>query len=220
MAYKVSYKVVSEQGEQLKKTAKDMDGYVNQLNQIISKLGSDELLQSVRTDLGKFKQQLEEEKTILNLAGQVIADVVQSYTGAEKKNVQKVDRTKAHNRDFYKRPVTVASAGGGGATASATASAAATVNVNVTTGGGTSAPVSGFSGFGGGAAGASMNAAHIGGAGAAAAAKAVFDKAADAPDVVKGIGAAVAGVAVAGASIGALVAADKKSEEDAEGASV
>ena len=109
---------------ELKKIAKDMDNYINQLGQIVSKLGNDELLQSVRTDLNKFKQQLEEEKTILNLAGQVITDVVQAYTGTEKKNVQKVDRAKAHNRDFYKRPVTVASAGGGAAAAASAGTSA------------------------------------------------------------------------------------------------
>ena len=135
MAYKVSYKVVSEQGEQLKNIAKDMDTYVTRVNQIVSKLGNDELLQSVRNDLNKFKQQLEEEKTILNLAGQVITDVVQSYTGVEKKSVGKVDKAKAHNRDFYKRPVAVASAGGvsaaagGGAGGAAAAYASSTVNV-------------------------------------------------------------------------------------------
>ncbi len=129
MAYKVSYKVVSEQGEQLKNIAKDMDNYVNQINQIVSKLGNDELLQSVRADLNKFKKQMEEEKTVLNFAGQVLVDVVQSYTSSEKKIVQKVDRVKAHNRDFYKRPVAVASAGAAsGATATATATAHATVN--------------------------------------------------------------------------------------------
>ncbi len=121
MAYKVSYKVVSEQGEQLKKTAKDMDNYINQMNQIISKLGNDELLQSVRSDLKKFVQQLETERTVLNLAGQILSDVVQSYSGTEKKSVAKVDKAKAHNRDFYKRPVAVASAGGGAATATASA---------------------------------------------------------------------------------------------------
>ncbi|WP_026670773.1 hypothetical protein [Butyrivibrio sp. AE3006] len=143
MAYKVSYKVVSEQGEQLKKTAKDFDNYVNQLNQIVSKLGNDELLQSVREDLKKFQKQLEEERTVFNLAGQVISDVIQSYTGAEKKSVQKVDKAKAHSRDFYKRPVVVASAGGGaaagaGAAASASASAGASASVNVSGGGNTS----------------------------------------------------------------------------------
>ena len=136
MAYKVSYKVVSQQGEQLKTIAKEMDNYVNQINQIVSKLGSDELLQSVRSDLNKFKKQLEEEKTILNLAGQVITDVVQGYTGVEKKSVSKVDKAKAHNRDFYKRPVSVASAGGGAATAAAAgagaAASATSVNVSST----------------------------------------------------------------------------------------
>ncbi len=134
MAYKVSYKVVSEQGEQLKNIAKDMDNYCTQISQIVSKLGNDELLQSVRGDLNKFKKQLEEEKTVLNLAGQILQDVVQSYSGTEKKNVQKVDKAKAHNRDFYKRPVSVPSAGGGaaaGATVNMTASAT-TASVNVT----------------------------------------------------------------------------------------
>ena len=131
MAYKVSYKVVSEQGEQLKNIAKEMDNYVNRLNQIVSKLGNDELLQSVRGDLNKFKQQLEEEKTVLNLAGQVITDVVQNYTGVEKKSVGKVDKAKAHNRDFYKRPVAVASAGGGATAAAAGTAFASSSSVNV-----------------------------------------------------------------------------------------
>ena len=143
MAYKVSYKVVSEQGDQLKNIAKEMDDYSSRLNQIISKLGNDELLQSVRNDLNKFKQQLEQEKTVLNLAGQILSDVVQNYTGTEKKSVGKVDKAKSHNRDFYKRPVAVASAGGATATATASvsgaaasgggAAAATAVNVNAVT---------------------------------------------------------------------------------------
>ncbi len=127
MAYKVSYKVVSEQGEQLKKVAKEMDNYVSQLNQIISKLGSDQLLQSVRGDLKKFQQQLETERAVLDMAGGILIEVVHSYSGAEKKSVAKVDKAKAHNRDFYKRPVVVASAGGAaGATAYASGSGGAT----------------------------------------------------------------------------------------------
>ena len=138
MAYKISYKVVSEQGEALKKTAKDMDNYINQLDQITSKLGNDELFQSVREQLKKFRQQLEEERTVLNLAGQVITEVIQSYTGAEKKNVSKVDKAKAHNRDFYKRPVAVASAGGasagavaGGGSVNVAAAASSVTNTTV-----------------------------------------------------------------------------------------
>lgn len=136
MAYKISYKVAAEQAEQLKNIAKDMDNYVNQLNQIVGKLGNDELLQSVRNDLNKFKKQLEEEKTVLNLASSVISDVIQSFSGVEKKSVGKVDKAKAHNRDFYKRPVAVASAGGGAA-----AGAAAASHVSVSTGGGGSSVI-------------------------------------------------------------------------------
>lgn len=136
MAYKISYKVAAEQAEQLKNIAKDMDNYVNQLNQIVGKLGNDELLQSVRNDLNKFKKQLEEEKTVLNLASSVISDVIQSFSGVEKKSVGKVDKAKAHNRDFYKRPVAVASAGGGAAAGAATAS-----HVSVSTGGGGSSVI-------------------------------------------------------------------------------
>ena len=136
MAYKISYKVAAEQAEQLKNIAKDMDNYVNQLNQIVGRLGNDELLQSVRNDLNKFKKQLEEEKTVLNLASSVISDVIQSFSGVEKKSVGKVDKAKAHNRDFYKRPVAVASAGGGAA-----AGAAAASHVSVSTGGGGSSVI-------------------------------------------------------------------------------
>jgi len=133
MAYKVSYKVISEQGEQLKKTAKEIENNINQMNQIISKLGNDQLLQSVRSDLKKFNQQLETEKQVLGIAGQILADVVQSYSSTEKKSVAKVDKAKAHNRDFYKRPVAVASAGGASAVAASgggAASASSSVNVS------------------------------------------------------------------------------------------
>ena len=133
MAYKVSYKVICEQGEQLKKTAKEIENNINQMNQIISKLGNDQLLQSVRSDLKKFNQQLETEKQVLGIAGQILADVVQSYSSTEKKSVAKVDKAKAHNRDFYKRPVVVASAGGASAVAASgggAASASSSVNVS------------------------------------------------------------------------------------------
>ncbi len=210
MAHKVSYKVVSEQGEQLKKTAKDMDNYVTQLNQIVSKLGSDELLQSVRADLNKFKALLEEEKTILNLAGQVITDVVQSYTGTEKKSVSKVDKTKAHNRDFYKRPKTVASAGGGGASSGG----ASSVNINVSESVSYTNTTNVFSDMGSQAAGAAGAAGGMAGA-AASAVGGLGGLAKEAADMVtsKG-GAAAAGIlGVTAAGLAAAAAVDKKNEK-------
>lgn len=79
MAYRISYKVVSEQGNALKQTAKDMDNYITQLNKIVKNLGNDELLKGARDNLKAFEKQLEDEKAFLNLAGQVLVDVVQAY---------------------------------------------------------------------------------------------------------------------------------------------
>jgi len=208
MAYKVSYKVVSEQGEQLKNIAKEMDNYINRLNQIVSKLGNDELLQSVRGDLNKFKQQLEEEKTILNLAGQVITDVVQNYTGVEKKSVGKVDKAKAHNRDFYKRPVAVASAGGGAAAGAASAAGAtftsSSVNVSSVS---SSQTISSTTNVFGGATSGMTGAAASAATAATAAASGMTAKGAS---MVGGIAAAVGSVAAAGGAIAGADLMEKK----------
>ena len=213
MAYKVSYKVVSEQGDQLKNIAKDMDNYVSQMNGIISKLGNDELLQSIRSDLNKFVKQLEEEKTVLNLAGQVITEVVQSYTCAEKKSVQKVDRAKAHNRDFYKRPVSVPSAGGSGGVAAGAAGAATNVNVNAASASFTSfqntTNIFGSSGAGISTAGASFTSGIASAAGRAASPGGSGISGAAAAGI-----AAAAGMAAAGGAAAGAMAAEKKKEDD------
>lgn len=218
MAYKVSYKVVSEQGEQLKNIAKDMDNYANQISQIASKLGNDELLQSVRTDLNKFKQQLEEEKTVLNLAGQVITEVIQSYTGVEKKSVGKVDKAKAHNRDFYKRPVAVASAGGAAGGAAAAGAAATAVNVNSssavqnnvsnTTNVFSGSMGAGSAGLGSGMAG-SVEKMSVGASGMIN--SAVTGSASGGS--LGGIAAAAGGIAIAGAGIAGSEMIDRKNEK-------
>lgn len=228
MAYKISYKVAAEQAEQLKNIAKDMDNYVNQVNQIVGKLGNDELLQSVRNDLNKFKKQLEEEKTILNLASSVISDVIQSFSGVEKKSVGKVDKAKAHNRDFYKRPVAVASAGAG-----AGAGAAAASRVSVSTGGGGGSSViqqqqnishsttnfnfSGTSGSSGvSAATSGVSAATSGASGLG---KNIMDtlSSASGAGVASPAGLAAAGVLAAGSAVaGAAILKDVDKEEDKE----
>ena len=225
MAYKISYKVAAEQAEQLKNIAKDMDNYVNQLNQIVGKLGNDELLQSVRNDLNKFKKQLEEEKTVLNLASSVISDVIQSFSGVEKKSVGKVDKAKAHNRDFYKRPVAVASAGGGAA-----AGAAAASHVSVSTGGGGSSVIqqqnishsttnfnfSGASGSSGVSAAAPGVSAVSGLGGIKDTLSSTVGAGVSAPVGLAAAGALAAGGAVAGAVILNDVSKEEKKEEKEE----
>ena len=225
MAYKISYKVAAEQAEQLKNIAKDIDNYVNQLNQIVGKLGNDELLQSVRNDLNKFKKQLEEEKTVLNLASSVISDVIQSFSGVEKKSVGKVDKAKAHNRDFYKRPVAVASAGGGAA-----AGAAAASHVSVSTGGGGSSVIqqqnishsttnfnfSGASGSSGVSAAAPGVSAVSGLGGIKDTLSSTVGAGVSAPVGLAAAGVLAAGGAVAGAAILNDVSKEEKKEEKEE----
>ena len=208
MAYKVSYKVVTEQGEQLKNIAKEMDNYINRINQIVSKLGSDELLQQVRGDLNKFKQQLEEEKTVLNLAGGVITDVVQNYSGTEKKSVGKVDKAKAHNRDFYKRPVSVASAGGGAAAGAAGAAGATFTSSSVNVGSVTSSQtISNTTNVFGASTGAAAGAASTAATMASSAAKELTGKSGS---MAAGVVAAVGSVAAAGGAIAGADLLEKK----------
>ena len=122
--YKVSYKVLREQGEELKAAAKLMDGYTERVNQIRGKLGSDEMLASVRNNLQKLAVQMGESRAIINMAGGVLTQSVEGYATLENRQVKKVDALKAHNRDFYKNPVVVASAGGAAAGGSAAGTAA------------------------------------------------------------------------------------------------
>lgn len=123
-SYKVSYKVLSQQGETLKALAKEVDGYASRIDNIRSRLGNDNLLASVRQNLQKLSQQLGESRVVLNMAGEVVEQCVQGYNKIEVTVVKQVDSVRAHNRDFYKNPVSVPSAGGG-AVAAAGAGAAA-----------------------------------------------------------------------------------------------
>lgn len=110
--YKVSYKMLAKQGEELKAAAKLVDGYAERVNQIRGKLGEDQMFTQVRNNLQKLGVQLGESRTVLNTAGELLGKTVESYTGTETRQVKKVDNLKAHNRDFYKNPVVVASAAG------------------------------------------------------------------------------------------------------------
>jgi hypothetical protein len=113
--YKVSYKVLRKQGDEIKAVAKLVDGYAERVGQISGKLGSDDMLAEARANLGKLRTQLGESRAVLNTSGDLLIKSVESYGGAEKRQVKKVDGMKAHNRDFYKNPVVVPSAGGGAA---------------------------------------------------------------------------------------------------------
>ncbi|MCR4891038.1 MAG: hypothetical protein K5989_02460 [Lachnospiraceae bacterium] len=123
--YKVSYKVLSQQGDALKAMAKGIDSYITELEQIKGALGSDSMLQDARAGLAKVAGQFEGLRTAMSLAGEALAEGIGKYTNTEQKNIKRSGETKAHKRDFYKQPVTIASAGGGAAVAGAVGSGAA-----------------------------------------------------------------------------------------------
>ncbi len=101
-SYKVSYKILRQQGEDMKAVAKLIDGYDQRVAQVSGKLGEGDLLAQVRTNLGKLREQLTESRTVINTAGEFLTKTVDSYTGVELRQVKKADSTRAHNRDFYK----------------------------------------------------------------------------------------------------------------------
>ena len=111
--YKVSYEVLRQQGDKMKEIAKLIDGYTERVSQISSKLGNDEMLAEVRKNLQKLNTQFGESRVVLNTSGELLIKSVESYLGVETRQVKKVDGTRAHNRDFYKNPIVVASAGAG-----------------------------------------------------------------------------------------------------------
>ncbi|MFT3985539.1 MAG: hypothetical protein QM697_16670 [Lachnospiraceae bacterium] len=131
--YKVSYKMLAKQGEELKAAAKLIDDYAERVNQVKGKLGQDQMLAEVRNNLQKLNTQLGESRMVINTAGELLSKTVETYTGTETRQVKKVDNLKAHNRDFYKNPVTVASAGGTAAgAAGAVSSGQTSTTVNYT----------------------------------------------------------------------------------------
>lgn len=139
-SYKVSYKMLSQQGEEMKTVAKLIDGYAEQVNQVAGKLSEGDMMSEARTNLQKLREQLIESKVVLNTAGEFLTKSVDNYTGVELRQVKKVDGMRAHNRDFYKNPVVVASAGGaasgavlGVGTASSSPAAASTLTASAST---------------------------------------------------------------------------------------
>lgn len=114
-AYKVSYKILAEQGSVLKAVSKEVSAYVDRLNTVKGKLGDDQLLGEIRQNLGKLAQDLSESQAFLTMAGELLVQSVDGYSTVETNVVKKTGETRASKRDFYKNPV---SAGGSGGIAS------------------------------------------------------------------------------------------------------
>ncbi len=115
--YKVSYKLLGQQAEELKKISTSLLSYSDTLKGIAPKLGEGEMLLQVRNNLNKMSEQLNERSMIISVAGETLQAAIEEYSGVEIKSVKNTEGIKACNRDFYKNPVVVGSGnsdGGGG----------------------------------------------------------------------------------------------------------
>ncbi len=73
-SYKVSYKILRQQGEDMKAVAKLVDGYTERVAGVRGKLGNDNMLAEVRSNLSKLQEQLVESRTVLNTAGEFLGE--------------------------------------------------------------------------------------------------------------------------------------------------
>ncbi|MDR0549158.1 MAG: hypothetical protein LBI10_07095 [Deltaproteobacteria bacterium] len=136
--FKVSYKILRQQAEDLKSLAKTMDDYVQRLERVGANLGTEGPFAQILNNVKKLRGQLDASRNFVSRAGDLIQKTVDGYGAAEKRQLKKSGSTKAHSRDFYKRPVFVPSPGGGNTTVNV--SNTTTYNVNVSSGSGDIAP--------------------------------------------------------------------------------
>jgi tRNA U34 2-thiouridine synthase MnmA/TrmU len=103
--FKVSYKILGKQAEEIKAAAKMIDGYTAQIEKIGSALGNYDMLDEIRINLAKLTKQFEESYFIMSAAGELLEQILVHYSELEKRQLKKIESTKALNRNFYKRSV-------------------------------------------------------------------------------------------------------------------
>ncbi len=203
--YKVSFNLLKQQIDELKTISTQMKNIAEKVLVASANLGQDELLSTARTSLINVSSNIGSKSELLAIASATLGEIIEEYTGTEKKNVTRAEGTRAHSRDFYKNPVVISDAAGeglSGSAASAYTVAGAQVGYEAATAGATVGAAGAVAGAEVGAAGAVMgaeagSAATLAGAEAATAAAAAGNAA--------GLGGVAlgAGVAVAGAAVGA-----------------
>ncbi len=195
--YKVSYKLLAQQAEELLKISSQLNTYNEQLAAIVPKLGEGELLATAKSNINAMASQMGEGAELTSIAGNMLKETIDEYSNVEVKLTQQAEGTRAHSRDFYKNPVSVGSAIGSDAS---TATPLNTVDGPMES----YAPPGGYGDTYPSSAGAQGASAGVSGAAASTG---------------MGAGAAVAGAAVAGAAVGAgaLFAAKKAKGKKAAG---
>ncbi len=108
--YKVSYKLLAQQAEDLVKISTQLTGYQEQLSAIVPKLGEGDLLATAKSNISAMATQMAEGAELTAIAGNTLKDAIGEYSNTETTLTQQAEGTKAHSRDFYKNPVSVGAA--------------------------------------------------------------------------------------------------------------
>ncbi len=112
--YKISFKLIKQQTEEMQKVSTQLITLAERVSSASTQLGQDELLEKARLSLTQSASKVGEVAEILGIAGTMLGEIIEEYTGTETKNVSRAEGTKAHSRDFYKNPVAISDAAGEG----------------------------------------------------------------------------------------------------------
>ena len=121
---KVKVDALEQQKKEYEKAIKSLDGALEQIKKVNASLGTDAMLEGVRTSLTKLAVSLETRQGTLLVMIKALEQSGTKYRTAQKKAVTRSNQFRAHHRDFYGNPVVVTVvAGGAGAMAGAAADA-------------------------------------------------------------------------------------------------
>ena len=121
---KVKVDALEQQKKEYEKAIKSLDGALEQIKKVNASLGTDAMLEGVRTSLTKLAASLETRQGTLLVMIKALEQSGTKYRTAQKKAVTRSNQFRAHHRDFYGNPVVVTVvAGGAGAMAGAAADA-------------------------------------------------------------------------------------------------
>ena len=126
---KVKVDALEQQKKEYEKAIKSLDGALEQIKKVNASLGTDAMLEGVRTSLTKLAVSLETRQGTLLVMIKALEQSGTKYRTAQKKAVTRSNQFRAHHRDFYGNPVVVTVvAGGAGAMAGAAADAVSQVS--------------------------------------------------------------------------------------------
>lgn len=104
---KVKVDALEQQKKEYEKAIKSLDGALEQIKKVNASLGTDAMLEGVRTSLTKLAASLETRQGTLLVMIKALEQSGTKYRTAQKKAVTRSNQFRAHHRDFYGNPVVV-----------------------------------------------------------------------------------------------------------------